>query len=108
MRELSMADVESVAGTFGPAGAVAGAIVGAAGYVGYAVVNGGGSMSGLAGAAATGAVGGLVLGPFSFGATVAASSLTFHAGMAGGMVERSLDKAGTNYAENNDAGTNYH
>jgi len=110
VRELSMQDMEMVSGAFGPVGAAIGAVSGAATYVGYAAGSGEGSFAGLVGNTLAGAAIGFATGPAGLSAmqtgayVVIGSQVGFYGGMAGGLTERAIDAAGTDY---NVAGTNY-
>lgn len=101
MKDLCIDELELVAGGYGVGGAVAGAISGGAGYVGYQTMTGEGSLKDFAGAVALGAVSGFVLGPA--GAQAATSSgilgghVMFYGGMATGTTVNWMNSAGTNY-----------
>jgi hypothetical protein len=106
MRELSIKDLTLIGGGVGPLGALSGAVVAGATYVGYETINGGGSMTGFIGTVATGAATGFITGPAGAYANTAVAigggQLGYYAGMGGAMVQGGLDAAGVNYS-----GTNY-
>ncbi len=101
MKELAIHELELITGGYGIHGAVAGAIVGAAGYIGFEATSESGSLSGLAGAIAAGAATGFISGPPGIYANAATAiglgQVSFYGGMMGGMINRGLDAAGTNY-----------
>lgn len=101
MKEIKVEDLEVVAGGFGVPGAVAGAVVAGAGYIGYEAAAGGGSMNGFIGTVAGGAAVGFFTGPAGIGAStsmaIGAGQSAFYGGMIGGFITSGMDAAGTNY-----------
>lgn len=87
---LGSQEMASASGRFGPVGAAVGAITGAAGYFGEAIVSGNGSASGLIIATTVGAAAGFLTGgTSSFGASaIAFGSIAFYGGLATGMLNR--------------------
>ncbi len=71
--------------------------------MGYAGGSGQGSLAGLVGSVVVGAFVGAVSGPVGVTAmqngalTIVGTQVGFYSGMAGGLVERAADAAGTNY-----------
>lgn len=110
MRELTIKEMEITSGAFGPPGAIIGGAMAAGGYIGHSVVTGSGDVKGLIGSIALGAATGFFTSPVGVtametgAAAIGATHFGFYAGLFGGMVERGVDAAGTNY---NEAGTNY-
>lgn len=101
MKELSISELELIAGGYGVHGAIGGAVVGAAGYIGYEGASESGSFNGFVGAVAAGAATGFIAGPAGVYANAAVAigvgQVSFYGGMMGGMISRGLDAAGTNY-----------
>ncbi|MDH0730579.1 hypothetical protein N5F23_20965 [Pseudomonas sichuanensis] len=101
MKELTITELELIAGGHGVPGAIGGAIVGAATYIGFEGVSEGGSFNGFVGTVATGAVTGFIAGPAGVYANaqvaIGMGQVGFYGGMMGGMISRGLDAAGTNY-----------
>lgn len=82
MKELTMKQRESVDGAFGVPGAVVGAILGGAGYLGSAAVSGG-SVGGFLASVGTGALTGFVTGGVtSIGRTFLAARVSAVGGVA--------------------------
>ncbi|MCL1141865.1 class IIb bacteriocin, lactobin A/cerein 7B family [Shewanella gaetbuli] len=86
IRELSLEELEMVNGSFGPPGAAAGAVIGAAGYLGGAATSGSFSWGGFATAVGSGAVLGAIGGPIASGfRSYIAPRASFGFGAAGGL-----------------------
>lgn len=85
---LDETEVDAVSAGFGLAGAVGGAFVSGATYVGQATTSGTGSWIGFGGAIVGGAAAGFFLGPTSMAGGISGSFVGFYAGSAGGLFER--------------------
>lgn len=111
MREISLRDLEVVAGGFGPAGAAIGAVTSAASYIGHATTSGEGSISDFILYTAGGATVGFFTGGVGGGAVrsiaqgVVGSLVGYYSGVATGSAARMVNEAGTNYPDL--AGLNY-
>lgn len=84
MRDITVEELDMVAGAFGPPGAVGGAVVGVGAYLGSQT--GGGSINGadLALAAGAGALVGAITGPVGIGGIAAGTTTGFGAGVITG------------------------
>ncbi|MDF9619078.1 hypothetical protein P5705_15630 [Pseudomonas entomophila] len=101
MKDLHIEELELIAGGYGIPGAVVGAAVAGAGYIGYQTMKGEGSIDDFATTVAAGAIGGFVAGPAGAQAVaagaIAGTQVSFYSGMAGGMLNNWMNAAGTNY-----------
>ena len=88
MREITLEEVEAVAGAYGVPGAIAGGSAGAVGYVGSLI--GGGSFNGgeFAAAVGVGALSGAVFGPVGIGRTLGNAGISFTTGAILGNANR--------------------
>lgn len=95
MRDITVEELEMVAGAFGPIGAVGGAAVGVATYLGSQT--GGGSINGadLALAAGAGALVGAIAGPAGIGSIAAGTTAGFGGGVIAGNGSRMWGSAST-------------
>jgi len=82
MRDITVEELEVVAGAFGPPGAVGGAIVGVATYLGSQTGGGSINAADLALAAGAGALVGAITGPAGIGGIAAGTT----AGFGGGVI----------------------
>lgn len=89
MRDLTKMEIQAISGAVGPTGAVAGAVVGVAGYIG--TQTGAGQTATWTGAAGAGVAGG-ILGFFTPATTAQAAGTAmgaFYGGLGGGYMMRS-------------------
>ena len=95
MRDITVEELEMVAGAFGPPGAIGGAVVGAATYLGSQTGGGSINAADLALAAGAGALVGAITGPVGIGNIAAGTATGFGAGVITGNGSKMWGSAST-------------
>jgi len=90
MREITMEEAEIISGAVGPAGAVAGGVAGAAGYIGSLLGGGTFQTSSFLASAGVGALAGAISGP----AGIAGALRNAGVGFGGGVITGNADRVG--------------
>ncbi|MEN7529926.1 MULTISPECIES: hypothetical protein [unclassified Cupriavidus] len=101
LESIDTSEMDEVRGRFGPVGAAIGAITGAAGYFGEAIVSGQGSTQGLLIATGVGAATGFIMGPAgNLGANaILGGTMGFYGGMATGLLGRGCSGCHADYSK---------
>lgn len=94
MRDLTQAEIEAISGAVGPPGAVAGAVVGVAGYIGMQA--GSGQPATWTGAASAGIATGIAgfFTPATTAQVAGTAMASFYGGLGGGYMMRSNGPSG--------------